>query len=110
MANTAEAIVLEATLNLCHEGKPKLFAGEIATEANRIGKARGERVIYSAENVGHLLKKLGLITRRLGKAGRGLVMDLATIAKAHKFAAMYGGVGLEPEKNNLHCSLCVQNK
>lgn len=110
MANTAEAIVAEATLNLCHEGRPQFLVGEIATEVNRIGKARGERLIYSAETVGHRLKKVGLITRRLGKEGRGLVMDLATVTRAHELAAVYGGVGLDQGENNLHCQLCVQNK
>ena len=105
-----EAVTLEATLNLCHAGKQELLAGEIATEVNRIQKTRGERLTYSAERVGYFLKKVGLYTRRLGKAGRGLSMDLATIKRAHELAAAYGGVGLEPDENNLRCPLCAENK
>jgi hypothetical protein len=56
------------------------------------------------------LKKVGLVTRRLSKAGRGLLMDLATITHAHELAAVYGGAGLDPEENNLHYPLCIQNK
>ena len=82
-----EAVTLEATLNLCHAGKQELLAGEIATEVNRLQKARGERLTYSAEKVGHALKKVGQYTRRLGKAGRGLVMDPETIARVHELAA-----------------------
>jgi hypothetical protein len=85
-----EGVTLEATLNLCHEGKPQVLVGEIATEVNRIAKARGERLNYSAETIGHRLKQLGLFTRRLGKAGKGLVMDLATTTRVHELAALCG--------------------
>ena len=101
---------MEATLNLCHGGKPQFLVGEIATEANRIAKARGERLIFGAETVGHLLKKVSRPTRRLGKAGKGLVMDLATMKRIHQLAAVYGCAGLEPDENNLHCPLCTENK
>lgn len=104
-----EAITIEAALNLCHQRKDQIMVGEIAAEANRIGQARGERTNYSAETVGHRLKKIGLVTRRLGSRGRGLVMDLATITRAHELAAVYG-VGLEQDENNLHCPLCIGKK
>ena len=42
---------------------------------------RGERIRYSAETTSHRLKKIGLVTRRLGKAGKGLVLDLASVAR-----------------------------
>jgi hypothetical protein len=56
------------------------------------------------------MKKIGLVTRRLGKAGKGLVMDMTTMARVHDLAAVYGGVGLEQDENNLHCPLCAENK
>ena len=105
-----EAVTLEATLNLCHQGKPQFLVGEIATEVNRIEQARGERLQYSAESIGHGLKRVGLSTCRLGKAGRGLVMDLATMARVHELAAVYGGAGLEQDDSNLHCPLCTETK
>ena len=55
-----------------------MLVHEIATEVNCIAQVRGERLNHSAETIGHRLKKVGLSTRRLGKAGRGLAMDLAT--------------------------------
>jgi len=110
LSNTAEGVILEATLNLCHEGKSQFLVREIATEANRIAKERGERLSYSAETVGHRLKKVGLSTRRLGKAGRGLVMDLPTIARIHELAKGYGGAGLEQAETNLNCPFCTENK
>jgi len=105
-----EGVTLEATLNLCHGGKTEILAGEIATEVNRIAKARGERLNYSAEMIGHRLKKIGLSTRRLGKLGNGLVMDLATLTRIHELAAVYGAIGLDQDENNLHCALCSENK
>jgi len=105
-----EAVTLEAILNLCHEGKVQIFVGEIAFEVNRIVEARGERLHYSAETIGHGMKKISLVTRRLGKSGKGLVLDLATLKRAHELAAVYGGVGLEQDENNLHCQLCFANK
>jgi hypothetical protein len=109
-STSLEAVTLEGTLNLCHEGKAQILVGEIAAEVNRIVQARGERLHYSAETIGHQLKKVGLSTRRLGKAGKGLVMDLATMTRAHELAAVYSGVGLNQEGNNLHCQLCIENK
>jgi hypothetical protein len=105
-----EAVTLEATLNLCHQSKAQILVGEIANEVNRIAQARGERLHYSAETIGHRLKKVGLSTRRLGKAGKGLAMNLATMTRVHYLAAVYGGVGLDQDKNNLHCPLCTERK
>jgi hypothetical protein len=109
-STSLEAVTLEATLNLAHAGKAQVLVGEVASEVNRIVEARGERLHYSAETIGHRLKKIGLSTRRLGKAGRGLVIDLATMTRAHELSAVYGGVGLDQEENNLHCPLCIENK
>jgi hypothetical protein len=105
-----EAVTLQATLTLCHAGKQELLVGEIANEVNRVQKARGERLTYSAEKVGHSLKKVGLYTRRLGNAGRGLVLELAAKVRLHELAAAYGGAGLDQDEKNLHCHLCTQNK
>jgi hypothetical protein len=105
-----EATTLEAALNLCHQSKPQILVGEIATEVNRIVKEHGERLQYSAEIIGHRLKKVGLSTRRLGKAGKGLVMDVATIKQTHELAAAYGCAGSERDETYQHCPLCTENK
>jgi hypothetical protein len=109
-STSLEAVTLEATLNSAHAGKAQVLVGEVTNEVNRIVEARGEWLHYRAETIGHRLKRIGLSTRRLSKAGRGLVMDLATKTRAHELAAVYGGVGLDQEENNLHCSLCIENK
>jgi hypothetical protein len=65
---------------------------------------------YSPEKVGHRLKKAGLLIRRLGAAGNGFLLDRATQVLIHEVAAAYGCAGLADDKENLHCSLCKQNK
>ena len=105
-----DAVILEATLNLCHAGKAQILVAEIAAEVNRIARERGERLNYSAETIGHGLKKIGVSTRRLGKAGKGLAMDQATTTRVHELAKVYGGAGLEQSEHNLHCHLCIENK
>jgi hypothetical protein len=105
-----EGLTIEAILSLSHQGKSRLLAGEIATEVNTISNTRGERIEFKAENVGHALKKVGLLTQRLGKAGKGLVVDQATLARVHELGAKYGGVGLDSGDDNLHCTLCEANK
>lgn len=110
MSTTAEALTLEAILNQWHNGKVEILVGEIATEVNVIAKARGERVTYSAEKIGHILKRVGLPTRRLGKAGRGLVLDQVTLARTQELAALYGGAGLDSTEKNLHCQDSTENK
>jgi hypothetical protein len=99
-----------AILNLAHAGKAQILVNEVANEVNQIVQARGERLHYSAETIGHRLKKIGLVTRRLGKPGKGLVMDMATMARVHELAAVYGSAGLDLDESNLHCPLCADKK
>jgi hypothetical protein len=109
-SSSLKGMTIEAILSLAHQGKSKLLAREIATQVNCISKARGEQLEYKPENIGHTLKMLGLLTQRLGKDGRGLVVDQPTLARVHGLAVVYGGVGLDTEDKNQHCSLCTQNK
>lgn len=103
-------LTIGAALTLCHQGKDQIRVGEIAAEVNRIQKDRGERLLYSPEKVGHRLRKAGLLTRRLGAAGNGLLLDRATQVQLHEVANAYGCGGLTDGKENLHCSLCEQTK
>jgi hypothetical protein len=56
------------------------------------------------------MKKAGMLSRRVSAAGNGFVLDHATQVRIHDVAASYGCVGLTDDKENLHCSLCQQNK
>jgi hypothetical protein len=103
-------LAIGAALTRCHQGKNQVLVGEVAAEVNRIQKGRGERLVYSHEKVGHRLRKASLITRRLGAAGNGLLLDLATRTLLHDVAGAYGCAGLTNSKENVHCPLCAENK
>ena len=103
-------LAISATLTLCHQGKDQVLVGEIAGEVNRIQKERGERIQYSPEKIGHRLRKAGLLTRRLGAAGNGLLMDYATRAQLHEVADAYGCVGSNDNQEKPDCTICHQNQ
>jgi hypothetical protein len=50
---------------------------------------RGEPLPFSAETIGRSIKEVGLLTRQLGKAAKGLGMDLATMACVHEFELVW---------------------
>ena len=103
-------LAVGTALSLCHQGKDQILVGEIAAGVNQTLKERGERLQYSAEKVGHRLKKAGLPSRRLSAAGNGFVLDHPTQVLLHEVAAVYGCVGSTNDSENLHCSLCEQKK
>jgi len=103
-------VAIDAALNLFHNGKNKILVGEIAAEVNRILSGRGGRLSYSPEAVGQKLKKMGLLSRRLGGAGNGFILDHATDVRLHEIAARYSCVGLVDDKRALKCPLCKQTK
>jgi hypothetical protein len=109
-SNSHEALAIEATLSLCHQGKLQIFVKEIADEVNRIQASRGETLRFTAEKVGHKLKKVGLCTRRLSSAGNGLLIDHTTRVLLHEVAASFLDVGFGPDDQNVQCSLCDENK
>lgn len=113
MAERRDSLVMVAVgaaLSLCHQGKIEILAGAVASEANRMQAARGERLQLSAERAGHLLKRAGLRARRLGSAGNGLQMDNATQVLLHQVAAAYGCVSSANGDENLHCPFCAEKK
>jgi hypothetical protein len=81
--------VITAAFTLSQLDKEKLYAKEIAAEANRILEGRGEFLKLSPEKVGRILKRVGLLTRRLDKDGNGLPMDRATKDRVKQVAASY---------------------
>lgn len=84
-ASGQDGMVLKAVLWHCHQpDQQQVFVREIAATANRIYSEEGESLKISNETVGHVLKNLGLYTRRLGNAGRGLMLDKATQSRAHE--------------------------
>jgi len=94
-ATGQNGIVLKAVLWHCHQSdQQQVFVREIAGTANRIYSEEGESLKISNETVGHVLKNLGLYTRRLGNAGRGLMLDKDTQSRIHElsYASEVAGV------------------
>ena len=82
-------MVLRAVLVHCHQGDQQVFARELAATVNQIYIEDGEPVKVTSEAVGHVLKGLGLYSRRLGNGGRGLMLDKSTQSKAHELSRTY---------------------
>jgi len=109
-SDSIEALVAGAALTFCHQGIQQVFVKEIAAEVNRLLEARGETMQFSPAKVGHKLRKVGLLTRRLSQAGNGLALDQATRIYIHEVAAAYRGEDTTQGDGNLHCPLCAQNE
>lgn len=96
-ASGVNGVVLRAILFHCHQKEPqKSFVREIAATTNRIYADDGESLKVSSQTVGHVLKYLGLYSRRLGNAGRGLMFDKTTQSQAHRLAQGYDVLTVEP--------------
>ncbi len=101
-ANGQNGVVLRAVLIHCHENTQEhVFVREIAATANEIYREEGESLKINNETVGHVLKSLGLYSRRLGTAGRGLILDKATQTRVHRLSQAYEVLPAVPA-----CSFC----
>ncbi len=104
-----ESIVIEALLFLCHEDqRESAYVGEVTRAVNGILKGRGETLELEARAVGDQLRGLGLFTRRLGSAGRGLLLLDATRRRLHQLARSYDAPSLQDGK--IRCQHCAETK
>ena len=98
------AMVLRAVLVYCHQpDQEQVFVREIAATANELYREEGESIRISNERVGHVLKSLGLYTRRLGNAGRRLRLDQATQIRVHELSHANEVL---PESEGIICGHC----
>jgi hypothetical protein len=81
------AIVLRAVIAYCHEPeRQEVFVRDITVRVISMSAEDGEVLKISNEKIGHVLRSLGLYTRRLGSKGRGLLIDKALRSRAHNLA------------------------
>lgn len=106
LSTDPRAIVLEALLVLCHEHKAAAYVHEIAELANGILDGRHEILSLKPREVGTFLKALGLPTRRLGKAGRGLQLLEGQRKRIHQLAEQFD----VRSTGAADCSLCESRK
>jgi len=87
--SSLKSVVVRAVLSHCHSDQQRVFTHQIATTVNDIYREEGESLKVRSETVGHVLKNLGLYSRRLGSEGRGLVLDTSTQLRAHALSLSY---------------------
>jgi hypothetical protein len=78
--------VLEAMLSICHEKKESVYVSEVAKKANSILEKRGESFVMTARAVGSKLREMDLSTRRMGAAGRGMLLTREIQMRIHRLA------------------------
>lgn len=94
--------VVRAVLSHCHQrDQEKVYVRDIAATVNQIYSEEGEAVRVNSETVGHVLKSLGLYSRRLGNAGRGLMLEKSLQSQAHRLGSAYDVLPAEPA-----CGFC----
>ena len=82
--------VLESLILFCHERRPAVHVGEIASTASDILSARGEWGALSSKESGNKLKLLGFRTTRLDAGGRGIRLTRDICARIHRTAKAFG--------------------
>jgi len=107
--DSLEAIVIEAALFLSHEvHRSQARVGEITTIVNGILRGRGETIELDPRAVGNTLRALGLFSRRLGRAGRGIRFSNENRRKIHALAWTYDVRSIQD--NTDRCEFCVEAK
>ena len=90
-ASAFDSIVLEAVLSFIHQGGwTKLRIDKLAEEVSAIYRGRGIDEEPSAERVGWALKRLGVPSGRINRAGNGLTLNVSTCRLVHELALSHG--------------------
>jgi hypothetical protein len=93
-----------AMFSFSHEEKKHCVrVGELTTAVNAILEQRGELLELKPRTIGYRLRALGLTTKRLDAAGRGLLLLAAIRRRIHRLARDYG-VPVAPSVQR--CSYC----
>ena len=105
---TFEAVVVEAALLFCHEKKKRdwAYVAEFATVANSILEGRGEQIKLEPRAVGDVLRSVGLFTRRLCSAGRGVLLVNEIRRKIHQLAWRFGVRSVDDGVDR--CGFCTE--
>lgn len=102
----ADAVVLEALLVLCHEGKLEAFVAEITKLANGIFLGRHEHLELSPKAVGAIIReRLGLYTERCA-AGYRLMLTENVRRRIHQLAAGYNVLSMLKSADG--CPFCLE--
>ena len=85
------SIVLEAILSFIHQGGwTKVRSNELAKKVSAIYKGRGFDEESSPESVGWAVRRLGIPSGRIDRAGNGIDLSASTCRLVHKLAQSHG--------------------
>ncbi len=84
-ARCESAVVLDALMMACHEGRERGHAGEIAEVANGILDLRGDGYQLTARKVGSILRSFSLGLRR-DRQGYGFSLSTECKRRIHQLA------------------------
>jgi hypothetical protein len=85
------SIVVEAILFFIHQGGwSKVRTESVAQKVSAIYKARGSDKDASPESVGRAIKRLGIPSGRINKAGNGVELTVRVSQLVHQLAVSYG--------------------
>ena len=90
-ARTCDAVVLEALLFFIQAGGwSKVRTDNIAEKVGAIYKGRGSDQQPSAETVGWAIRRLGIPSGRINRAGNGVELDVGVCRLVHRLALCHG--------------------
>lgn len=90
-ARACDGIVLEAILSFVHQdGWSQMRTNSIAEKVRAIYKGRGSDQQPSAESVGWAIRRLGIPSGRINRAGNGIELNVSTCRLIHKLAWSHG--------------------
>jgi len=106
-SSSANAILVEALLDFCHEkGRRNVRSSELADKANALHAGRGSEQMISPESAGRKMASLGLATGRIDSAGNGLELTEPARILIHELAATYEVYSLQSAGFAAGCKLC----
>ena len=90
-ASAFDSVVLEAILSFIHQGgSKKVRSNELAEKVSAIHKGRGFDEESSPESVGWAVRRLGIPSGRINRAGNGIDLNASTCRLVHKLAQSHG--------------------
>ena len=109
-ASAFASVVLEALLFFIHQGGwSKVRTQEVADTVAKIYAGRGSsQKNISAESVGWAIKKLGIPSGRINKAGNGVQLTVPVCRQVHQLGLSYGIRALQKFRSG--CRYCEEQE
>jgi hypothetical protein len=107
-ARDCDAVVLEALLFFIHQGGwTKVHTTTVADKVGAIYKGRGDDQSLSPESVGWAIRRVGVPSGRINRAGNGVELNASACRLIHRLARSYGVRALEGALRE-DCQYCTE--